>query len=264
MFERRFPFPTGSGLPGIGSAGSGLTGAGEMESPTNDGMLIASKRMLNLSTETEPTIPAGPVAPNLADQVLHLARCLEDALTNMTNSAGLNEARYCVLDALIRSTTTGCSQTRLADELRQSESNLSTLLDRMSRDGLIERRRDPADRRKSVIVLTQTGRELLIKARAYRDSVLDEMLRSGSPELPAVSQKVLQDLTDLVTRYLSDARARLLLEQEMVIAVNEKMSRIDRAATAPPAPHFAATTGEIRIPAVNSVWMTATGLAPTG
>jgi DNA-binding MarR family transcriptional regulator len=110
------------------------------------------------------------------------AECLIAALLECTAEAGLNEARYRVLDALHRQTRGECSQSELALQLLQSESNLSTLLERMSGDGLITRTRSQIDRRRSLIRMTPFGLEALSQANRTRGATVVRLLRFFSPE----------------------------------------------------------------------------------
>lgn len=54
----------------------------------------------------------------------------------------------------------GASQTALARGAGRDKAGMTRLLDRMERDGLVERRADPADRRVSRAFLTPDGRSL--------------------------------------------------------------------------------------------------------
>ena len=100
--------------------------------------------------------------------LVRTAACLTALLQGPTATAGLNESRYNVLDALRRIPGGTCTQTELATRLLQSESNLSTLLERMRQDELISRVRSESDRRKSSIGLTNSGREALARADMAR------------------------------------------------------------------------------------------------
>lgn len=53
------------------------------------------------------------------------------------------------------------SQRELARVIRIEQSSMAQMMVRMERDGLIERKPDPADRRSSRVVLTETARERL-------------------------------------------------------------------------------------------------------
>ncbi|NIQ93625.1 MAG: MarR family transcriptional regulator, partial [Desulfuromonadales bacterium] len=54
----------------------------------------------------------------------------------------------------------GLSQQALADRLLVTKGNVCGLLDRMERDGLVERRRDEEDRRINQVHATDKGRSL--------------------------------------------------------------------------------------------------------
>jgi DNA-binding MarR family transcriptional regulator len=106
--------------------------------------------------------------PPVGELLLRTAECLKALMQGPTVDAGLNESRYNVLAVLHRTTSGRCSQTELARELLQSESNLSTLLERMRKDGLISRVPSEIDRRKALIGLTPAGSEALVRAEEAR------------------------------------------------------------------------------------------------
>ena len=134
---------------------------------------------------TNPPLPSvdGDVGVLLA----RTASCLAALLQGPTATAGLNESRYNVLDALRRISEGPCTQTALAARLLQSESNLSTLLERMRHDGLITRVRSETDRRKSSIGLTPAGCDALARAdRARRRETATVMKVLGDSQLAAL------------------------------------------------------------------------------
>jgi len=114
------------------------------------------------------THSTAPDVTGLGALLSRTADCLTAVLHGPTATTGLNESRYHVLDALRRMPGGICTQTELAAWLLQSESNLSTLLERMRQDDLISRVRSEADRRKSLIGLTTAGREALARADQAR------------------------------------------------------------------------------------------------
>jgi DNA-binding MarR family transcriptional regulator len=73
----------------------------------------------------------------------------------------LTKPTFSVLVALVRiDQPEGVSQRRLADEMRLTPGTVSARLDRMVGDGLVARVPDPADKRGSLVSLTERGREV--------------------------------------------------------------------------------------------------------
>jgi DNA-binding MarR family transcriptional regulator len=65
--------------------------------------------------------------------------------------------------------------THLARFMLQESPSVTTLIDRMCERGLVERRRDPKDRRKALVVATEKGRQLRNAARAALGEVHNEL-----------------------------------------------------------------------------------------
>jgi len=81
---------------------------------------------------------------------------------------------YAVLHAL--NEEGGVSQTELAATLRVHPSNLVALLDGLEAEGLVERRRDPTDRRRQLLELAPGGRERLDRAKAAVENTERDLL----------------------------------------------------------------------------------------
>lgn len=90
----------------------------------------------------------------------------------------LNDARFTLMRAIRNSPSGECSQSELARCLKQSEANVSTLLDRMRGDGLVSREKSPFDRRRSVVRLSVRGEELLAHAEVEYAARAQGVLRS--------------------------------------------------------------------------------------
>jgi len=70
------------------------------------------------------------------------------------------------------------------------------MVDALEARGLVERRRDPADRRSNALVVTASGREALERARGPLDAATSELVApigaDGDAELRALLRKLLQ------------------------------------------------------------------------
>lgn len=120
-------------------------------------------------------------ASEIVSNVIQAASRLHGLLGGHFSRFGLNEIRYEVLRIVDGASQEGCSQAELADRLDQSESSVSTLVDRMRKDGLLYRLRSKTDRRMRSLMLTEKGRELYTAARACHDDRLSELLRAVDP-----------------------------------------------------------------------------------
>lgn len=86
-----------------------------------------------------------------------------------------------------------CSLTDLKIQLLVSRSNMSALLDRMERDGLIRRERDQQDRRKLRISLTTHGRQV-------SEKVLPPHLKWTQDTMSPLSPTDLEDLDRILSK----------------------------------------------------------------
>ncbi|MDH7570627.1 MAG: MarR family transcriptional regulator [Armatimonadota bacterium] len=97
--------------------------------------------------------------PSLLQECLRAARVISRCLSEHLAVLGVTPAQVEVLSVLQR--REGLSLSALSDALCCVESNVTALVDRMERDGLVERRRDGEDRRMVRLFLAPLGREKL-------------------------------------------------------------------------------------------------------
>ncbi len=84
----------------------------------------------------------------------------------------------------------------LAAATHQSAASMTGIVDRLLEEGLVERRRDPEDRRSVIVALTQEGARVLDQARADRRHTLEQLLRLLSPEDRAQLRAILEKLLE--------------------------------------------------------------------
>src|SRR3954468_20047516 len=88
------------------------------------------------------------------------------------------------------------SQRELADRLRVSGPVVVEMVDALEARGMVERRRDPPDRRSNALVVTQAGRDALETSRTELDAATAELVAPigphGDAELRALLRKLLQ------------------------------------------------------------------------
>jgi DNA-binding MarR family transcriptional regulator len=92
------------------------------------------------------------------------------------------------------------AQTDLAAETDTAASVLVTQLNPLEADGLVVRARDPRDRRRHLVVLTDAGRQRLRAATAAQQEVEDDLFRSLTDSQRSLLTQLLvlvrDDLTD--------------------------------------------------------------------
>ena len=116
----------------------------------------------------------------LIDVLLRLSQTVRLRFNDWLSDFDLNDGRYLVLTLLSAANDSGCSQADLAERLGQSESNVSTLIERMQRDGLVQRLRSDADRRKRVLSISVEGQTLLSRVNDVRPKWADQLMREFS------------------------------------------------------------------------------------
>jgi DNA-binding MarR family transcriptional regulator len=85
----------------------------------------------------------------------------------------------------------GAPQQELAEALCMDANNVVLVLNELEDLGHVTRRRDPEDRRRHLVELTERGRRTLVKAERAQESIEDEVLQALDPEERAALWRLL-------------------------------------------------------------------------
>lgn len=135
--------------------------------------------------------------PYLLSDSGRLLRRAFDARVRQLGMTSRQARLLMILDA-----SEGENQGYFAERLEVEPISLTRMVDRMEDSGLIERRRDPADRRAWRLFLTPRSREVLDEVRGSLAGLEEEML-SG---LDAAQRKALAQMLETIRVNFSDNR----------------------------------------------------------
>ncbi len=135
----------------------------------------------------------------LIGDVSHLIRKRFDERARMI---GATRAQWKTLLTLSRNP--GTSQGALAERLEVEPITAGRMIDRLEESGLVERRRDPADRRVWRIHPTAAATPVLARLRGYADDLFGEAVDGLSLDEQAELARLLQHVRDNLSQ--SDAK----------------------------------------------------------
>jgi len=118
--------------------------------------------------------------------------------------SGLGPYHHAILVALDEDTHE--TQGSIADALGYDRGQLVGLLDELEERGLIERRRDPADRRRQIVNMTPAGKKALNRLRGIAQRLEDDLL---SPLDPVEQRRLHELLLRLAEHHLPHCKAAL-------------------------------------------------------
>jgi DNA-binding MarR family transcriptional regulator len=148
--------------------------------------------MTKLGSElpTKPRLPGPPAELRTCASFLlkRLGFAVKDRMVDAFEEAGLSGYHHSVLALLDEEPRE--TQAQIADALGYDRSHLVGVLDELEEKKLIERRRDPTDRRRHLVSLTPAGREALARSRAIVKQLDDEFFKP----LDAAERKQLKAL----------------------------------------------------------------------
>lgn len=114
--------------------------------------------------------------PTVGLLITEVARLLRHHASVRARGRHLSQAEWQTLSALSR--YEGVNQATLAEMIEVHPATLTKVIDKLAQAGLVERRRDPGDRRAFLLVLTERARPLVEEMRALGDAIREQALAS--------------------------------------------------------------------------------------
>jgi DNA-binding MarR family transcriptional regulator len=144
--------------------------------------------------------------PDVVSGVMVLARELRREISDVMGreqwATGAGFRPPCMGVMAVVSKLAPVSQRVIGDHLGLDASDVVGVLDILERAGLVERRRDPDDRRRHAVVLTESGEQAARRLSALRAEVEDRVLAGLDPD----ERRLLADLLHRVVDRRSAGR----------------------------------------------------------
>lgn len=115
---------------------------------------------------------------NLGFLISDVSRLMRKRFDERARLVGATRAQWKTLITLARNQ--GLNQGALAERLEVEPITLCRMIDRLEESGLVERRRDPADRRAWRLFLTDAAQPVLEQLRDFADSLFAEAIEGLS------------------------------------------------------------------------------------
>ena len=141
--------------------------------------------------------PPRELVESTAFLLKRLGWAIKDRTFEAFEEAGESPYHYSILAVLEESARE--TQATIADALGYDRSWLVGLLDELEADGSIERRRDPADRRRHLVSLKPAGKKKLARLRAISQRVEEEFFAGLEPEKRERLHTLLPELRRLLS-----------------------------------------------------------------
>jgi DNA-binding MarR family transcriptional regulator len=141
-----------------------------------------------------------PPAARAAYLLSQIGRSQATGLTERLRPLGLRPRHFALLNII--AVDEGRSQQQLGERLALEPSGIVPTIDELQQQALLERRRDPADRRRYALHLTPDGRAKLAQARLAAAQQAAELFEP-------LDQRELHALHEMLTRVAAAADANL-------------------------------------------------------
>jgi DNA-binding MarR family transcriptional regulator len=132
--------------------------------------------IINSEPARSPTVPRFPeeLVASTAFLLKKLGMSAKEQAMEAYGSTGLNPYHHAILVLLDEGSRE--TQGAIADALGYDRGQLVGLLDELEEQGLVERRRDPSDRRRHLVRLTPDGRRALGRLRTLGSRLENDLL----------------------------------------------------------------------------------------
>jgi MarR family transcriptional regulator, lower aerobic nicotinate degradation pathway regulator len=144
-----------------------------------------------IDPKTSPRLPAELVASTLF-LLKRLGFAAKSRSLEEYEQLGLNPYHYAILALLDEGLPE--TQAAIADALGYDRGTLVGLLDELEEQGLVERKRDPDDRRRHIVRLNAEGKRALARLRTLSKRLEDEFLAPLDAEQRATLHELLLEL----------------------------------------------------------------------
>ena len=165
---------------------------------------------MSLQTELCLKEPIMPLARESLLSIYHTANCIKKRADEFFRAFGLSDVQFNVMMLLGHQCRpeVGLSQAQISEMMLVNRANITTLIDRMEKAGLVERTTAPADRRYNIVKLTDHGVSLLAKV----EPLYIEEIQQASV-LEPTEQKQLISMLEKIRRNVSE---RHLINDELL------------------------------------------------
>ncbi|MDU6411397.1 MAG: MarR family transcriptional regulator [Yersiniaceae bacterium] len=127
-------------------------------------------------------------------RLLHFtARAWRLAIDRRLKAQGLNQASW-VTVSTIAGADAPLTQSELAAALGLEGATVVSMIDKLVRQGLVERVMTPEDRRKRLLVVTEAGQAMYRQVKGEADALRETLLASLNEQELAVTMRVLDTL----------------------------------------------------------------------
>ena len=126
----------------------------------------------------------------------YTASCLRKKAGHFLNQFGLTDVQFNLMMLLQHQSNPegGLSQAQLSSMMLVNRANITALIDRMEKSGLVERTTMPMDRRYNIIKLTERGVKMLVKIEPLYteevDRIMDVLMESEQKRLISMLEKI--------------------------------------------------------------------------